>query len=165
MRVGYGTIIARISNRGGPPACSHAARLGVKPPEVSMSLMAKRQVTGMKLAANRCNGARWRGPVTPRARAHSAAGQGPVMQEWPTKRTVGESPGGTGAKIKNVVTKATKYMKTLGKWTKCRDEKAKIRRKSGLFFGHLRQSEVDSARNCRCHSHAMASRGLQAQLR
>jgi hypothetical protein len=38
-----------------------------------MSLTAKRQVTEKKLAANRRNGARSRGPVTSRGRAHSAA--------------------------------------------------------------------------------------------
>ena len=39
-------------------------------------------------------------------------------------------------------------MKTLEEATKCLPKKAKIRRKLGEFFGHLRQSEVHFAENC-----------------
>ena len=44
--------------------------------------------------------------------------------------------------------KATMFMKTLGMATKCHHKKAKIRRKSDRFIGHLRQSEADLAENC-----------------
>ena len=53
MRVGYGMVIARIKNRGGLSACSGARRQ-----RVSMSLTAKRQLTGKKLAANHRSGPR-----------------------------------------------------------------------------------------------------------
>ena len=58
------------------------------------------------------------------------------------------SEGGSGAKIKNVVSKATKCMKTIGQLTKCHDKKAKIRRKLGLLVGHFRQFDTAFARKC-----------------
>ena len=60
-------------------------------------------------------------------------------------KMVREFHGGTGAKIKNVASEATKCMKTLGQLTKCHDKKAKIRRKLGLLFGHLRRYETTFA--------------------
>jgi hypothetical protein len=58
---------------------------------------------------------------------------------------VDEFQGGRGEKIKNIASKTTKCMKTLGQWTKCHDKKAKIRRKSGLFIGHFRQFDTTFA--------------------
>ena len=152
-------VIARILNRGGLPACSHARRQGV-----SMCLTAKRQATGKVLAVNRRNGPRSRGPVTPRSRAHSGAGQGPVVQEWPTKRTAREFRGGSETK-KNFTSKTTKCMKTLGERTKCHDKRANIRRKSGLLFGQLRPREVEFARNCTFRRAISSDHGLRKTVR
>ena len=55
---------------------------------------------------------------------------------------------GSGNRKKITVSKATMFMKTLGVATKCHHKKAKIRRKSDRFIGHLRQSEADLAENC-----------------
>jgi len=71
------------------------------------------------------------------------------LPRWVEYAKTNRVPRGEGRKKKNILSKATKCMKTLGRLTKCRDEKAKIRRKSGLSFGHFRQSEVDFARNFR----------------
>jgi len=134
-------VIARMMNRGGFSACSGARRQWV-----SMSFTPKRQLTEKKLAANRHNGPRSRGPT----RSGVLRTRRPnKIYEWFTEGTVREFRGGNGAKIKNIVSEATKCMKTQGELTKCHDKKANIRRKLGLLFGHLRQSETNFARNCR----------------
>ena len=133
-------VIALIVNRGGFPA-----RIGARRQGVSMSLTAKRQVTGEKLAANRRNGPRSRGPVRPGSARTRRLGR---TYEGLREGTVREFRGGTGAKIKNIVSKATKCMKTLARLTKCHDEKAKIRRKLGLLVGHFRQFDTAFARKC-----------------
>ena len=56
-------------------------------------------------------------------------------------------------------------MKTLGELTKCRDKKAKIRRKCGLIFGHLRQFDTAFARNCRFQTGITSDYGLRETLR
>ena len=61
-----------------------------------------------------------------------------TLEGWLTEGTMREFRGGNGAKIKNIASKATKCMKTLGQLKKCHDEKAKIRRKYGPSFGHFR---------------------------
>ena len=130
-------VIARMMNTGGFPACIGARRQGA-----SMSLTAKRQVTGKR---NRRNGPRSGGPVRPGSTCTRRPGR---TYEGLRKGTVREFRGGTGEKIKNIVSKATNCMKTLGQLTKCHDEKAKIRRKCGLIFGHFRQFDTNFARDC-----------------
>ena len=58
----------------------------------------------------------------------------------------GGIPMGEGAENKKTfASKATKCMKTLGQLTKCHDKNAKIRRKLGLLFGHLRRCDTTFA--------------------
>ena len=59
-----------------------------------------------------------------------------------------QNRGTAPARKKISVSKATMFMKTLGVATKCHHKKAKIRRKSDRFIGHLRQSEADFAESC-----------------
>ena len=83
-----------------------------------------------------------------RAGIHRLAQARGKTDEWLKEGTVREFRGGAGAKIKNIVSKATKCMKTLGELTKCHYKKAKIRRKVGLLDGHFRQFDTPFARNC-----------------
>ena len=96
---------------------------------------------------------------------HRLAHSGGKTDEWLTKGQCENYAEGPGRKIKNIVNKATKCMKTQGEWTKCHDKKAKIRRKSGLLFGHSRQSETDFARNCWLRTGITSDYRLQETLR
>ena len=69
-----------------------------------------------------------------------------------------------GENKKNFASETTKCMKTQGELTKCHDKKAKIRRKSGLFFGHSRQSDTNFARNCTFRGVISSDRGLRKTL-